>query len=284
MSAMVIDGHQHFWDPADGSCGWMTEDYAAIRRVFSPDDLRPALAAAGVDKTILVQTWHSLNETLVFLETASRTDFVAGVVGWVDLTDPDVDATLSELKARPDGRYLVGIRHLVHNEADPNWLLRADVQRGLAAVAEANLAYDLLLKEPQIPAALETVERHPNLRFVVDHIAKPRIAQHAMEPWAGLMQGFKAHRDHVWCKLSGMVTEADSRRWNSQDLQPYVDAVLSIFGPSRCLFGSDWPVCLAAANYRSVKRALDDCLCALTEEERSKIFGASAIEAYRLSL
>ncbi|PBB99497.1 amidohydrolase family protein [Mesorhizobium sp. WSM3862] len=281
---LVIDGHQHFWDPADGSCGWMTEDYAAIRRVFTPEDLRPALAAAGVDRTILVQTWHSLGETRGFLVTASRTDFVAGVVGWVDLTEPEVAATVSELKARPDGHYLVGIRHLVHNETDPNWLLRAEVQRGLAAVAEAGLVYDLLLKEPQIPAALETVERHPNLRFVVDHIAKPRIAQRAMEPWAGLMQGFAAHRDHVWCKLSGMVTEADWRRWNSQDLQPYVDAVLSIFGPSRCLFGSDWPVCLVAANYRSVKRALDDCLSGLTEQERSQIFGASALEAYRLSL
>ena len=278
----VIDGHQHFWDPADGSCGWMTEDYAAIRRVFSPEDFRPALAAAGVDKTILVQTWHSLDETLVFLETANRTDFVAGVVGWVDLTDPEVAATLSELKARPDGRYLVGIRHLVHNEADPNWLLRADVQRGLAAVGDAGLVYDLLLKEPQIPAALETVERHPSLRFVVDHIAKPRIAQHAMEPWAGLMQGFKAHRNHVWCKLSGMVTEADWRHWKSQDLQPYVDAVLSIFGPSRCLFGSDWPVCLVAADYQSVKRTLGECLSGLTEEAQSQVFGASAVEAYRL--
>ena len=281
---MVIDGHQHFWDPADGSCGWMTEDYAAIRRVFSPEDLRPALAAAGVDKTILVQTWHSLVETRAFLSMASRTDFVAGVVGWVDLTDPEVAATLFELKARPDGPYLVGIRHLVHNEADPNWLLREDVQRGLGAVGDAGLVYDLLLKEPQIPAALETVERHPNLRFVVDHIAKPRIAQHAMEPWAGLMQGFTAHRDHVWCKLSGMVTEADWRHWKQQDLQPYVDEVLSIFGPSRCLFGSDWPVCLVAADYQSVKRALDDCLSGLSEEERSQIFSTSAIEAYRLTI
>nr|WP_246691179.1 MULTISPECIES: amidohydrolase family protein [unclassified Mesorhizobium] len=192
-------------------------------------------------------------------------------------------ATLSELKARSDGHYLVGIRHLVHNEADPNWLLRTDVQRGLAAVADAGLVYDLLLKEPQIPAALETLERHPNLRFVVDHIAKPCIAQHAMEPWAGLTQGFRAHRDHVWCKLSGMVTEAHWRRWKQQDVQPYVDEILSIFGPSRCLFGSDWPVCLAAADYQSVKRTLGECLAGLTEE-CSQIFGASAVEAYRLSL
>jgi len=279
---LVIDGHQHFWDPADGSCGWMTEDYAAIRRVFSPDDLRPALAEAGVDRTILVQTWHSLDETRAFLATASRTDFVAGVVGWVDLTDPQVAATLAELKAGPEGRYLVGIRHLVHNEADPNWLLREDVQRGLVAVAEAGLAYDLLLKEPQIPAALETVERHPAMRFVIDHIAKPRIRQGAMEPWAELMQGFRAHRDHVWCKLSGMVTEADWRHWKSQDLQPYVDEVLSIFGPSRCVFGSDWPVCLVAADYQSVKHTLVECLSGLTEEEQSQVFGASAVEAYRL--
>lgn len=260
----------------------MTEDYGPIRRIFTPDDLRPALKAAGVDRTVLVQTWHSLDETRAFLATAQATDFVAGVVGWVDLTDPRVGGILATLKARPDGQYLVGIRHLVHNEPDPDWLLREDVQRGLRAVAEADLVYDLLLKEPQIPAALRTVERHPDLRFVVDHIAKPQIRDGALEPWTGLMRGFAAHRDHVWCKLSGMVTEADWRHWKSRDLSPYVDEVLSIFGPSRCLFGSDWPVCLVAADYVSVKNALEDCLSGLAAHERSRVFGASAIEAYRL--
>src|SRR5262245_41752392 len=279
---MVIDGHQHFWDPADGSCGWMTEDYAPIRRVFSPDDLRPALREAGVDKTVLVQTWHSLNETKDFLATAGKVDFVAGVVGWVDLTDPEIGRAIAELKARPDGRYLVGIRHLVHNEPDPDWLLRADVQRGLEAVGEAGLAYDLLLKEPQIPAALRTVERHPGLRFIVDHIAKPRIRERTIEPWARLMRGFEEHRDHVWCKLSGMVTEADWAAWRPEDLLPYAREVLAIFGASRCIFGSDWPVCLVAADYTSVKAALEFCLTGLAPGERAMVFGGAATEAYSL--
>jgi len=153
----VIDAHQHFWDPATGSCGWMTEDYAPVRRVLTPIDLAPELKASGVDATVLVQTWHDLQETEVFLATAAGTPFIAGVVGWVDLTAPDVDKVIARLKARPDGRFLVGIRHLVHNEPDAEWLLREDVRRGLAAVARAGLAYDLLLRVREIPAALRTV-------------------------------------------------------------------------------------------------------------------------------
>jgi L-fuconolactonase len=260
----------------------MTEAYEPIRRVFAPEDLRPALKEAGVDSTILVQTWHSLAETKDFLATANEVDFVAGVVGWVDLTNPDVGRIIADLEARPDSRYLVGIRHLVHNETDPDWLLRGDVQRGLAAVGEAGLAYDLLLKEPQIPAALRTVEQHQGMRFIVDHIAKPRIREQAFDPWARLMRGFEAHRDHVWCKLSGMVTEADWASWRPQDLQPYVREVLSIFGASRCLFGSDWPVCLVAAEYGRVKSALEFCLSELPPEELAAVFGGSAVEAYRL--
>jgi L-fuconolactonase len=280
--AMVIDAHQHFWDPATGSCGWMTDEYAPIRRIFAPEHLRPSLEQVGVDRTILVQTWHDLNEAKDFLATAARTDYVAGVVGWVDLTDPNVAKVLAELKARPDGGYLVGIRHLVHNEPNPDWLLRADVQRGLKAIQDADLAYDLLLKEPQIPAAVKTVAKFPRLRFIVDHIAKPRIKDHAFEPWAELMRDFAPHRDHVWCKLSGMVTEADWIDWKPHDLVPYVDEVLAIFGPSRCLYGSDWPVCLVAGGYLEVKRALESCLGGLAEAERAMVFGGAARAAYPL--
>lgn len=279
---MIIDAHQHFWDPATGSCGWMTPEYAPILRAFGPDHLRPVLEQAGVDRTILVQTWHDLDETRDFLATAARTDYVAGVVGWVDLTDPNVAGVLAELKGRPDGRYLVGIRHLVHNEPDPNWLLRLDVQRGLEAIQEADLVYDLLLKEPQIPAAVKTVARFPKLRFVVDHIAKPRIKDHAFDSWAELMRGFAPHRDHVWCKLSGMVTEAEWTGWKPHDFVPYVDQVLAIFGPTRCLFGSDWPVCLVAGDYPDVKRVLESCLGGLTKEEQASVLGGAAAAAYRL--
>jgi L-fuconolactonase len=282
MPNAVIDSHQHFWDPASGSCGWMTAEYAPLRRVFTPADLQPELVANGVDGSVLVQTWASLPETEEFLSVAAQQRFVAGVVGWVDLTDPDVDGTLAGLRARADGRYLVGIRHLVHNEPDANWLLRDDVRRGLEAVGRAGLAYDLLLRIREIPAALKTVEDFPDMRFVVDHIAKPDIRAGAFGPWAELMRRFRPHRGHVWCKLSGMITEADWQAWQPRDLQPYVEEVLGIFGAERCMFGSDWPVCLVAGDYHRVKVALESCVGGLSPAEHAAVMGNSAIAAYQL--
>jgi L-fuconolactonase len=280
----VIDSHQHFWDPAVTEFSWMAEVHKPIRRRFGPEDLRPLLAANDVDATVLVQTWHSVDETRDFLATAVRTEFVAGVVGWVDLTEPEVEGTLGELMSRPDRRYLVGVRHLVHDEPDAEWLLRDDVRRGLAALDKRGLVYDLLLKVREIPAALRTVADFPTLRFVVDHIAKPNIAANAMSPWAGLIAGFKAHRDHVWSKLSGMAEEADWASWTPEQLTPYVDRVLEIFGPDRCMFGSNWPVCLLAGDYHRIKAALEQCISRLSANERALVMGGSAIEAYRLSI
>ncbi|MGO1078967.1 amidohydrolase family protein [Inquilinus sp. CA228] len=280
--AIIIDSHQHFWDPDKGDYGWLSGPFAPIRRVFAPNDLRPALQGNGVAGTVLVQTWNDLGETWDFIRTAAATDLVAGVVGWVDLTDPEVGQVLAELKAAPEGRWLVGIRHLIHEEADPNWLLRDDVRRGLRAVADAGLVYDLVPKPPHLPAVLRTVADFPDLRFVLDHIAKPDIKGGGFEPWAALMRGFAIHRDHVWCKLSGMITEADWEHWSPDDLKPYVAEALRIFGVDRCMFGTDWPVCLVAGSYGQVVRALRSCLEHLTEAERDQIFGRSAIEAYRL--
>jgi L-fuconolactonase len=280
----VIDSHQHFWDPAVTEFSWMTEAHKPIRRRFGPEDLRPVLAANGVDGTVLVQTWHSVDETRDFLSTAARTDFVTGVVGWVDLTDPGVERTVAELMDRPDGRYLVGIRHLVHDEPDAGWLLRDDVRRGLAVLDKHGLVYDLLLKIREIPAALRTVADFPTLRFVIDHIAKPNIGANSMSPWAELMGGFKAHRGHVWCKLSGMAEEADWASWTPQQLAPFVDRVLDILGPDRCMFGSNWPVCLLAGDYRRIKAALEECISTLSAAERASVMGGSAIDAYRLSV
>jgi L-fuconolactonase len=279
----VIDSHQHFWDPAVTEFSWMTEAHKPIRRRFTPEDLRPVLAANGVDATVLVQTWHSIEETRDFLATAAVTDFVAGVVGWVDLTDPAVEQTVAELMDRADGRYLVGVRHLVHDEPDADWLLRSDVRRGLGVLAKHGLVYDLLLKVREIPAALRTVADFPTLRFVIDHIAKPNIAASAISPWAELMGGFKAHRSHVWCKLSGMAEEADWGSWTPEQLKPFVDRVLEILGPHRCMFGSNWPVCLLVGDYRRIKAALEQCTSALSVDERASVMGGSAIEAYGLS-
>lgn len=282
MTSPIIDAHHHFWDPDNGDYDWLSGPFQPIRRIFGPDDLAPSIAAFGIRGTVLVQTWHSLAESRDYLTIADSTDFVAGVVAWVDLSDLRVAETLAELKASAAGKWLVGIRHLLHLEADPRWLLRPDVRRGLAAVAEAGLVYDLVGNTAHLPAMLQTVADFPRLRFVLDHIAKPDIKDAVREPWTTLMRGFRPHRDHVWCKLSGMITEADWRHWSPQDLRPYVLEALDIFGPERCMFGTDWPVCLVAGSYADVVTALRSCLAGLDDAQREQIFGRSAIEAYRL--
>jgi L-fuconolactonase len=285
----VVDAHQHFWDPRRFDYAWMVgEETAPLRRPYGPDDLEPLLAEAGVDATVLVQALQSVEETRWFLETAAATPFVAGVVGWVDLLDPAVGETLAELKARPDGRTLVGIRHMVQDEPDPEWLLQPAVKPGLRAVAEADLVYDLLLKPPQIAAAARLCAELPDVRFVVDHLAKPPIASGEIAPWADLMAPF-AGMPHVACKLSGMVTEANWGSWVPADLAPYVATVVQLFGEDRLLFGSDWPVCTLAAGYAQVKgaleAALEDVYGGPTDPEtRARIFGANAVRVYGLRL
>jgi L-fuconolactonase len=278
---MIVDAHHHFWDPSRADYPWMTDDLAAIRQPFGPDDLAPVLRATGIDRTVLVQTRASVDETLEFLATAAATPFVAGVVGWVDLTDRGVSDAIAELRAGPGGEHLVAIRHQVHDEPDPEWLLREDVRRGIAAVGEAGLAYDLLLRPRELPAALAVTEELTDVRFVIDHIAKPPMASRELQPWADLMRPF-GDLAHVWCKVSGMVTEADWVSWQPDDLRPYVQHVLDVFGPDRLLFGSDWPVCLVAASYQRVFDSARAALGDLTADEIAAIFGGNAAEVYRL--
>jgi L-fuconolactonase len=277
----VVDAHHHFWDPARGAYPWMTDALAPIRRRFGPDDLRPLLAANGVDRTILVQTRSSIDETREFLAMAGQHDFIAGVVGWVDLTAPDLAEQLASLRAGQGGVKLVGIRHQVHDETDPGWLLRPDVRRGLGAVGRAGLAYDLLVRTRELPAALATVRDLPAITFVIDHLAKPPIASGAIDEWASGLRPLAAQQN-AHCKLSGMVTEADWTRWTARDLAPYASRVLEWFGPRRCLFGSDWPVCLLAASYAQVIEACRQALGDLPIADRERIFGGNAIELYRL--
>jgi L-fuconolactonase len=275
---VVVDAHHHFWDPARAEYPWLTDELAPIRRAFGPDDLRPELARAGVDRTVLVQTRGSLEETREFLAVAAATDFVAGVVGWADLTDAGVGATLAALQA--GSPWLVGIRHQVHDEADPGWLLRADVRRGLRAVGEAGLVYDLLVRPRELPSALAVARELPDVRFVVDHAAKPRIRAGAEDPeWAERLAPF-ADLANVDCKLSGLVTEADWSGWRTDDLAPYVQRVLGWFGADRVLFGSDWPVCLLAAPYERVLSALRELLPA---GAAPAVLGENARRMYRLS-
>jgi L-fuconolactonase len=273
-----VDSHVHFWGPRElAGYDWMTPEMDAIRRPFAPDDLRPLLHAHGFDRAVVVQTYSSVDETRGFLELAARDDLVAGVVGWVDLTSPDVGETLAEL----GGGALVGIRHQVHDEPDPEWLLRDDVRRGLRALQEAGLTYDVLVKTPELPAALDAARRFPDLPMVIDHIAKPPIASGELEPWAERMAPF-AELDHVRCKVSGLVTEADWESWTVDDLRPYVERVADWFGDDRLLFGSDWPVCTLAASYDEVVRACEDALGGLGRSARDRIFGANAASFYRL--
>lgn len=279
----VVDAHHHFWlDPSPEKYPWMTDGLAAIRKPFGPDDLRPSLIASGVDRTILVQTRSSLEESREFLALAGDSGFVAGVVGWVDLTDPGVAEQIAELRGSPQGHLLVGVRHQVHDEADPNWLLRPEVRRGLQAVEEAGLVYDLLVKEPQLAASFATASALPDLSFVIDHIGKPRIAAGPDDPsWSEGMAPF-SDLPNVACKLSGLVTEADWRGWKVQDLAPYVERVWAWFGEDRLLFGSDWPVCLLAASYEKVAGTMRTLMAGRTAAAQEAVFGSNAIRIYGL--
>lgn len=279
----VVDAHHHFWDPARAEYPWMTDELAAIRRRFGPEDLRPLLAERAVDWTVLVQTRPSPEETREFCNVAVGTEFVAGVVGWVDLTDPGVARTLRELKAAPGGDRLVGIRHQVQDEADPGWLLREEVRRGLRVAGEAGLAYDLLVRTRELPAALRTVRHFPDMRFIIDHIGKPPIRTGEDRAWAEAMAPF-SDLENVCCKLSGMVTEADWSTWKPDDLVPYVRRVVGWFGEDRVMFGSDWPVCLLAASYARVFDALLYALGEIPARVRAKILGANAISVYQLEV
>jgi L-fuconolactonase len=278
----VVDSHHHFWTIGSRDYPWMA-GLAPLMRTFTPDDMRPLLQEASVNYTVLVQTVADVQETREFMQIADETDFVAGVVGWVDLTDPDVDATLRALKDRPDGKYLVGIRHQVHDEADVNYLARGAVQAGISAIGAAGLVYDLLLKPPFIDAAVACAAALPDTRFVIDHIAKPEIANDGFAAWARKMVPF-AGMPHVYCKLSGMVTEADWATWTPETLKPYVQQVMEWFGEDRVMFGSDWPVCTLAGSYQQVIDALRMALGPISAAAESKIFGGNAIDWYRLPI
>ena len=281
---MVIDGHQHFWDPARADYPWMdAPELAPIRRAFGPADLAPLLKANGIDASILVQCRSALEETEEFLRIASVTPSVVGVVGWADLTSGSLGDTLDRLRASPGGEKLVGIRHQVHDESDPDWLLRADVQRGLAAVFARDLAYDFLVRTRELSAAIATAKAFPHARVVLDHAAKPPIAEGWSTEWADRIAALAAC-GNVWCKISGLATEAKWNDWDAERLFPFVAHVAKCFGEDRLIFGSDWPVCLLAGSYGEIKSALETCLARLGPQVRAKAFGVNAHVAYRLAM
>jgi L-fuconolactonase len=268
---VIVDAHQHFWDPSNAEYPWLREEAVPLQRSFGPEDLEPLLRANEVTGTVVVQARGSLDETRTLLEIAARTPFVLGVVGWIDLTDRRAAQVLAGL-----GDKLVGIRHQVHDEPDPAWLLRPDVQRGLAAVGRCGLAFDLLVRPRELPAAIHTVRRHPDVRFVLDHIAKPPFRSGDLALWA---EGVAALADlhNVTCKLSGLVTEAAP----GADLKPTLEEALRWFGPERCMFGSDWPVCLLATDYAGV---LELVRSAVAERDRESALAATATRIYGLEI
>jgi L-fuconolactonase len=278
---MIVDAHQHFWSAPLDRYPWMTDEVAAIRRPFGPEDLAPLLKANRVDRTVVVQARMDLDETYELLGLATATSFVSGVVGWVDLTDPEVSTTLGDLKSGPNGAKLVGIRHQVQDEGDPKWLLRPDVRRGIAAVGDAGLVYDLLVKTRELPAAVEAVRQLPQVRFVIDHLAKPPIRRGDVNAWERGIRGL-ADQPNVHCKLSGMVTEAEWATWRPEQMRSFVQHVVEWFGPERCLFGSDWPVCLLAASYEQVIEVMSFCLTGIGSEETAWIMEENARRLYRL--
>lgn len=274
---MRIDSHQHFWSYEPKEFAWIGDDMAAIRRDFGPQDLKPLLDGHGIDGCIAVQAPQTVDETRWLIQLARQNPWIRGVVGWVDLRSTDVETQLDEFS---EG--LVGVRHIVQAEPDPEFLAGEAFNRGVAAVGRRNLAYDILIFPPQLPAATRFVDRHPSVRFVLDHLAKPNIREGSFEPWAADLTEL-SRRPNVWMKVSGMVTEADWGHWRPDHFRRYMDHALHCFGADRLMFGSDWPVCLVAAQYSDVVGIVEDWASKLSENEQAALFGGNASTAYRLS-
>jgi L-fuconolactonase len=279
---MMIDAHHHVWDPARRQHAWL-EGFPTLNRRFGLDDYERETAASGVTASVLIQVLADADETEAFLAMVDKSDLVRGVVGWTDLTSPAAADDIARLRALPGGSLLVGIRHLVQDEPDPDWLRRADVRRGLRAVGAAGLAYDLLVRPGQLPAALEVTGDLADVRFVLDHGAKPGIAAGNREPWASLISDLAA-RPNVSCKVSGLVTEAGPG-WRPAHIAPYIDHLLDCFGPGRLMFGSDWPVCTLAASYAEVLDLARGALgTRLGPGELAEVFAGNTITVYGLDV
>lgn len=274
----VIDSHHHFWKYSAAEYGWIDDSMACLRKDFLPKDLKAALSASHVHSAVSVQARQTVDETRWLLDHAEGHSYIAGVVGWAPLADPKVGDLLDEWKNRTKLR---GLRHVVQGESDPEFLSRPDFNRGIEELTRRHLAYDLLIRESQLEAAAHFVDRHPDQRFILDHAAKPKIKDREIEPWKRNISEL-AKRDNVAVKLSGLVTEADFANWNEAELRPYMDAVLEAFGTDRILFGSDWPVCLAASTYPRWKKAVETFTEAMSDFEKEKIFGRNAIGWYGL--
>jgi len=272
-----VDAHQHFWRYNRNDYVWMTGELTRLARDFGPRDLLPLLQGLSFQGTIAVQARQMLAENDYLLGLADQHEWMLGVVGWVDFSSADVDRQLEQYAAHPKFR---GVRELIHDMPDDDYAVSLDHASGVRRLEALGLAYDLLLKPRHIPAAIRLVDSLPRQRFVVDHIAKPEIAAGRMEPWKGRIMDL-ARRPNVWCKLSGMATEADWRTWKPEQLWPYLDVCLEVFGPKRLMIGSDWPVCTCAGPYSTVMSAVIEYVGKLSSSEQQAILGDTCLAFYR---
>jgi L-fuconolactonase len=275
---MRIDAHQHFWHYTPSAYGWIDDSMAPLKRDFLPQDLRPELARAGFDASIAVQAQQTIEETEWLLDLAEASSFIAGVIGWVDLRSDDVPDRLARIAAR--GR-LLGVRHIVQSEPDDRFLLNADFCRGIAALRDFDLTYDILIYPRHLPVAAGFVARFASQPFVLDHLAKPDVKRGAIDAWARDLERL-AQAPNVVCKVSGLVTEADWERWTAAELRPYLDVAFDCFGPDRLIAGSDWPVCTLAAGYSRTMAVLTDYLSMRPAVDREAVLGGNACRLWSI--
>ncbi|WP_297086599.1 amidohydrolase family protein [uncultured Draconibacterium sp.] len=273
---MKIDAHQHFWKYNPEEYSWITDELMVIKRDFLPQHLQPLLKANGYDSCIAVQARQTIEETNWLLGLANQNSFIKGVVGWVDLRSNILEQTLEELA---ENKKLVGVRHVVQDEPDNDFMLRQDFKNGIALLEKFSLTYDILVFPKQLSAAIELAKTFPNQPFVIDHIAKPDIKSGRTEEWKKNIRPFK-DLDNVKCKISGMVTEADWANWSSSDFTPYLDVIVETFGTKRIMYGSDWPVCLLAADYAKMSKITKEYFAAFSQTEQDDIYGKNCERFY----
>jgi L-fuconolactonase len=275
---MVLDTHHHFWKYNPVEFGWIADEMASIRRDFLPSDLKKTLASTDVEGVISVQARQTLEETRWLLDLARTEDLIRGITGWVPLMSKDLKTVLDEFSGN---KKLKGVRHVVQGEPDPYFILRDDFNKGIDALKEYQLLYEILIYENQLPATIQFVDKHPNQLFVLDHIAKPGIKFKQIDDWAKNLPEL-AKRENIFCKISGMVTEADLKNWSPEQLEPYFNVVFEAFGPSRMMFGSDWPVCLSATTYNTWLDLVKSELQRFSEQEQKAVLYDNAIKVYSL--
>jgi L-fuconolactonase len=277
---MKIDSHQHFWIYNPSEYGWISNDMEILQRNYLPDQLQTELFSIGFDGSIVVQARQSQEETKWILNLAEQNSFIKGVVGWVDLCSPGIEEELIQFSGHPK---LVGLRHVIHDEPDDNFILRKDFLNGIAYLKKFGLTYDILIFPRHLPNAIQFVSQFPEQLFVLDHLAKPLIKDKKVSPWREDIEKL-ARFKNVYCKLSGMVTEANVKNWKQEDLIPYLDIVFAAFGTDRLMIGSDWPVCRVAGLYKQVMEVVLDYIESYPAEDKNKILGKNALKAYQLKL